>query len=603
MKLQALVIALALGFGAGQAGAAARCDVNGDGMVDSRDATLIMSALGQNASGPNDPRDANGDGKITVADARSCATVCTYAGCAASTLPASMQLSLPQLVVGAGSAVTLTPKVLDNTGQAISPAPIVILKLATPAPNTTSGAAPVLGGTQVSTGSSTRGSFTVEASVRGTGISTKAVFTVLQNATQSANSGLYVNLSGAQASLVSNVGAIQAALQRGDSAAVQAASNALAAAAAGVNANAMSLSTPYEPDSGFVPTGSEAASRGFPPTQADANFAALNSQLRAKLAQIRQLLDQPSGNAAADTAALGQYAADLEALWAQSQAAANRPSVYGLTSNSLAVNDLLAQDMPTVLKSVAARVNADLQQNGLVAAAALPAAAGPRARPSRLPYPAPRQPTFLLTGLLGYAGNIGGLIQRIYGDYLDQVQKMAILLAAQGLLNQYLSQTAGVGGLITGASQSFHAYHMPGSVIEVTGVTLADAQTANVFLIGGAAVNAVSGLINQFRSLGQISSIRQVFDFYKGMLDALQSAGKAYADAHQQPDSAFATSFWDGGCLSSLADACVELVYDNGFNYVGSGGPIKLEPVIILVRARSPQNPQFGSGIFNFVGS
>ena len=599
MKLQALVIALAFGFGAGQAGAAARCDVNGDGMVDSRDATLIMNALGQNASGPNDPRDANGDGKITVADARSCATICTYAGCAPSTLPASMQLSLPQLVVGAGSSITLTPKVLDNTGQAISPSPVVILKLATPAPNTTSGAAPVLGGTQVSTDSTTRGSFTVEASVRGTGISTKAVFTVLQNATQSANSGLYVDLSGAQASLVNNVGAIQDALQRGDNAAVQAASSALAAAAS-VDANAMSLSTPYEPDSGFVPTGSQAVNRGFSPTQADANFAALNNQLRAKLAQIRQLLDQPSGNAAADTAALGQYAADLEALWAQSQAAAYRPSVYGLTSNSLAVNDLLAQDMPAVLKSLAARVNADLQQNGLVTVTALPTAAGPRAKSSRQPYPAPRQPMFLLTGLLGYAGNIGGLIQNIYGAYLDQVQKMAIILASQGLLNQYLSQTAGVGGLITGASQSFHAYHMPGSVIEVTGVSAADAQSADVFLIGGAAVNAVSGLISQFRAAGAVTSIKQVVDFYKGMLNALKSAGKAYADAHQQPSSVDP----NGWCLISGGGdgGCVELIYDNGFNYVGSGGPIALEPVIILVRARSPQNPQFGSGIFNFAG-
>jgi len=600
MKLQALVIALAFERDAGQAGAAARCDVNGDGMVDSRDATLIMNALGQNASGPNDPRDANGDGKITVADARSCATICTYAGCAPSTLPASMQLSLPQLVVGAGSSITLTPKVLDNTGQAISPSPVVILKLATPAPNTTSGAAPVLGGTQVSTDSTTRGSFTVEASVRGTGISTKAVFTVLQNATQSANSGLYVDLSGAQASLVNNVGAIQDALQRGDNAAVQAASSALAAAAASVDANAMSLSTPYEPDSGFVPTGSQAVNRGFSPTQADANFAALNNQLRAKLAQIRQLLDQPSGNAAADTAALGQYAADLEALWAQSQAAAYRPSVYGLTSNSLAVNDLLAQDMPAVLKSLAARVNADLQQNGLVTVTALPTAAGPRAKSSRQPYPAPRQPMFLLTGLLGYAGNIGGLIQNIYGAYLDQVQKMAIILASQGLLNQYLSQTAGVGGLITGASQSFHAYHMPGSVIEVTGVSAADAQSADVFLIGGAAVNAVSGLISQFRAAGAVTSIKQVVDFYKGMLNALKSAGKAYADAHQQPSSVDP----NGWCLISGGGdgGCVELIYDNGFNYVGSGGPIALEPVIILVRARSPQNPQFGSGIFNFAG-
>jgi hypothetical protein len=608
MRLAAILIGMTLACAGGQAFAApgaGRCDVNGDGMVDSRDATLIMSALGLPASSPGDPRDANGDGQITIADARTCATVCTYAKCAASTLPASMQLTLNQLVAGAGGTLTVSPQVLDNAGHPIIPSPIVILQVAATAPNTATGSAPVLSSNQIGTAADTRGSFTVTGSVRGTGITTKVVFNVLQNATQSANAGRYVTLAAAQASVAGGLATIQSALQSGDTGAIAAASAALTAAAASVDPQAMSLSTPYEPDTGFVPTAGQVASRGYSATAADANFAALTGQLRNKLQQVRQLLDQPSGNDSTDTATLGQYATDLQNLSSQLQAAANRPGVYGLVSNSQAVNDLLALDMPVVLKSLVARVNSQLKQDGLIAAAGnvqtmyagvVSEAASPQAM-----YAGTR-PVFLLTGLLGYAGNIGGLIQRIYGDYLDQVQKMYILLAAQGLLNQFLSQTAGVQGLISGASQSFFAYHWSDSIIEVTGVSLADAQNADVFLIGGAAVNAVSGLISQLKSAGSIRSIRDLYNFYQGMLDALSGAGEAYATAHQQPSFAVQTGFFDGGCLSSLADSCVELHYNNGFNYVGSGGPINLEPVIILVRARTPQNPQFGSNIYNFVG-
>ena len=51
---------------------AARCDANDDGKVDQTDLNMIRAANGQVASGPNDPRDGNGDGFINVADVRYC---------------------------------------------------------------------------------------------------------------------------------------------------------------------------------------------------------------------------------------------------------------------------------------------------------------------------------------------------------------------------------------------------------------------------------------------------------------------------------------------------------------------------------------------------
>jgi len=59
------------------------CDVDGDGDVDLDDLNLIQQAILARAkvSGPNDPRDADGNGVINSIDGRLCALRCTRAKC------------------------------------------------------------------------------------------------------------------------------------------------------------------------------------------------------------------------------------------------------------------------------------------------------------------------------------------------------------------------------------------------------------------------------------------------------------------------------------------------------------------------------------------
>ena len=57
------------------------CDVDGNGSVDINDINLIRAGIGQTPVA-NDPRDANGDGLITINDARACVLKCTKARCA-----------------------------------------------------------------------------------------------------------------------------------------------------------------------------------------------------------------------------------------------------------------------------------------------------------------------------------------------------------------------------------------------------------------------------------------------------------------------------------------------------------------------------------------
>lgn len=58
------------------------CSVDSDGDVDINDIRLIVGSRGP-ASGPDDVRDADGDGQITVLDARQCALQCDQPRCAA----------------------------------------------------------------------------------------------------------------------------------------------------------------------------------------------------------------------------------------------------------------------------------------------------------------------------------------------------------------------------------------------------------------------------------------------------------------------------------------------------------------------------------------
>ena len=86
------------------------CDVDVDGDVDSNDIALILAARNTPANGPDDPRDADGDGFITVLDARQCALACTLPGCAepqANEAPAITAVKHPS--IGAGSLIAELP--------------------------------------------------------------------------------------------------------------------------------------------------------------------------------------------------------------------------------------------------------------------------------------------------------------------------------------------------------------------------------------------------------------------------------------------------------------------------------------------------------------
>jgi len=76
------LLCLFVGLGYSNIVIASVCDVDNDFDIDRDDIDQIFSARNSPANGPDDPRDADGDGNITVNDGRSCVLQCTLANCA-----------------------------------------------------------------------------------------------------------------------------------------------------------------------------------------------------------------------------------------------------------------------------------------------------------------------------------------------------------------------------------------------------------------------------------------------------------------------------------------------------------------------------------------
>ena len=102
---------------------AAVCDADNDGDVDRNDITQITLARNQPATGLDDPRDSDGDGTITVLDARTCTLQCTLSRCTTIDPPVDVPniavspdpLDFGDVLVGNSANLAL---VVNNTGTA-----------------------------------------------------------------------------------------------------------------------------------------------------------------------------------------------------------------------------------------------------------------------------------------------------------------------------------------------------------------------------------------------------------------------------------------------------------------------------------------------------
>jgi hypothetical protein len=535
---------------------------------------------------------------------------------ASGAVPAGLSLSLNQGVIGAGGSLTLQPVVTDASGKAIDPAPAVNYELVLPSGGSLGGL-PTLSGNQILTSADTRGGFGVKATLGS--LVARADFVVVANNGQSANSGQFADLSATHASMVTNLGLLRDAVARGDNAAVATLKTALSDASNRIDPAALYFGSAYAPDTGFIPETGKLTAAGLAPAASDTAHAAAIAQLQAKLAQITALMKSTTGTDADNTALLNQYLSDLSGIAGLLQAPGTQPSAYGVVANAGLLNRLLTQDMPNTMRAIADRAVAQASATVLAVpnpaansptALAMKIASAPRladgspARQAMTAWPtatAAASPQFVLSGLLNSMGPIGKLIDGMYGQGLSQIQNMMTLLVTKDLLDKFLTQTLIINGVHSASSVGGpYAYNYPDSTIELSNTSAAEMAGADAYLIGASAVNALKTLGKSLEPPKEAKSFKEVYDYFKGVLDAIKGVGEAYDLAHQLPaqivDSSFTESF---GCLVSFSDSCTEMQYPSGFKNVAGGERFSFT-VLILVRSGGPK-PKYGSLVVNFV--
>ena len=164
------------------------CDVDGDGIVASEDISAIFAARKTQAD-PGDPRDADGNGEITVNDGRFCVLQCTFPNCAAATPVVLIEVTPVDalFLVGETQAFTAIGVLTDGTradltGQvtwASSAPTVATITGAGEATGVTGGATTISATTAGITGSTT---LSIEERVSDTSLPTAAITTPLTTA-------------------------------------------------------------------------------------------------------------------------------------------------------------------------------------------------------------------------------------------------------------------------------------------------------------------------------------------------------------------------------------------------------------------------------------
>lgn len=522
-------------------------------------------------------------------------------------VPAFLNLSLSSQVLAAGASSSITSSVLDGFSVPIIPTPGLTLQIV-PGPGAT-GTAPYVSGVQIFTSADTRGAYTLHGTVDGTVVAAGVAFSVFDGNATSTNAAKFIKLGGAEQTVKDKIDALLQAYQNlAPASDVTAARNAMTAALSTVpiaGPLAMQRSTAVALEHGFLPSLSLLQANGLPVTAQDNAFGNLIGQIGDKLDEIRafyQALNPDATVGAANSVQqLNTLNAELEAL--KTQLGAINPTPAGIVKFAPQLNRLLGETIPLHLHAVTNRAISVAQQypdpaNLPGGVARLQGAeqffAEINARREVLTpgsFYQQTQPAFFgLLGLMSGCSLQMKLVNEIYGPIMTEVSEMIAVLALNGLIETY-GNTAAIGDLVSGASLSFHAPGLGGSQIEGYGFDTTSPSGNETWFIGPEAFDLVSNLIKSFKP-EEMDSIQKVWDYFKGIADAVNATFEGYERAHTQADD-----LYQGGCILDDSFGCTALIFNSGFPDVNSTRfP---SPVIVILNNKN--NGSWSSGIFNFV--
>lgn len=516
--------------------------------------------------------------------------------------PASMTLALSTATITAEDDIDIIPTVLNGDGDPIVPLPPISYTI-TFIPGEAAGTLPTEAAGIIATSVDTRGLYTVSGTVDTTTITASADFLVYRPAAESGQKALYGGLSTSVNSIAAAAEDLAEALESGDFATAQTALDSMRAARNTVDLTAMRRSTVFAPEGGFLPSTAELTAAGFPSTADDATLQIVINNIVATIEQTSAFYANLNpASATDDEAVMAQLNDQLQSLVDQLDAL--NPTVHGWVAAKGLVNRLYAVSVPRHLHAVTDRYEDELVSAGLgIVDISTPDAfyrhmmnpltvtPGERLGPEE--YYLQQQRAFFSLGGMSAAVNLQmKIIQNVYVPIMHDIARNIAILVANDLLNAYVNNM-GSPDLITGGSLSFHIFNASNSVIEIAGVNPDDPTRADVFLVGSKAVAAVEGLLTALDP-GEIEDLDDVWNYFEGIVDAINSSGEAFEEANQIASDIFPS------CLFSSSSACVQLVYPSGFNSVVECSGFICFPQAVLVLVHNLDTGTWGYDVFSF---
>ena len=507
----------------------------------------------------------------------------------------ALALSREVLLAGGSLSASVRASAPDGSPQAAPPTTLSIHAIDTP-----EGPLPTLGGTTVSVGAATRGTFEVVATeTGGAGRVARARFAVLDpgTPTEPPQQAHFVELADTLGLLGERAAALDAARLANDDDAMSSILEEMVALWTSRHPprrlEDLSFSTPLAPSEGFLPPVASLPGYGFAPTLDDALLAPSIQELADRWAELRALLGEDPGSTVALRDALDALAAPTAAF------ARIEPSAYGVVDQRHEYKALLAREIPGALDRWFAAVGARLDE--------LKSARG-KAAGMREKFGLP----LTLSEVAASTSIHATLAKKLYMPAIKHVAWCAGALVAAQALQSYLN-TGALEGIITGASQSFHIFEAPYSTVEVLGMNPRQPQNAQVLFIGPTAIDAVTGLKDQIVAFGKkltdpdpLKKMKNLNDLRKHVGDIRDALGKAIDQGFESyrvfDPTNFGADLGYRGCVLSQAGDCSSLVYKRGVMpvHVCTEGELCLPAPVIAIVSNTVDG---GVGIapFNFL--
>jgi len=473
-------------------------------------------------------------------------------------------------LIPAGDSATVAVEVRDTDGTPLDPQPEVTLSIQIE-PDSLFGTAPALVGDTITTGPDTQGEFAVEAAFdAGTPETVAAGAAVLPAISEGPGGTVYTEFVGQLEAFGTLVEQLAEAIDLGDGPAIEALDTALADLEDEIDVRRLRTMTPMAPDTGMLPSPAQAIAAGLGESIDDSAYGDVGLDLLVLLEEIDSLVR------AGTVPDLIMNMLNQELAAAASAKASLEPSALGVLRAQPEIVALLGTFAPRVLVADIRAVRQALRDAGIITADGT-AQAG----------------RFTLPGILSASQIRRRIITNFYVPYLGEVARMMGVVIAADAMQTYFNAGA-ITGIVTGASQSIHAFNIAPSVIEGFGFDPRLSPNNAVTMIGPALFEAASTAAGGLQNASSVKDVNSAIDFVQDVVDNGNALQKAWDEANSTPMGVAR------GCILDGTPGCRQLIYPNGFTSVYEASGLSL-PGPVLIITRNLESGSWAVFVANFV--